>query len=101
MIRKMMVGVCVLMLVFSAGCDRRRVSREANQISAAYEVKMDKGQTTREQDQRFIRAMGKVSLELDSSIRGTKKAEATRAAAIKAAELGVDPNVVPKLDSEQ
>jgi hypothetical protein len=39
---------------------------------------MDKGETTSEQDRRFIRAMSKVAFELDRNIRGTKKAESTR-----------------------
>lgn len=69
------------------GCsvgERRRVSRESNALATGFVDQMDKGQTTRDQEQRFIRAMNKVLLELDRSIRGTKKAEETREDAIRA-----------------
>jgi len=84
----------VLLALILAGCNgqRRRVSREANSLTAAYVVKMDKAQTTADQDKRFIRAMSMVAFEMDRSIRGDKKAKQTRKSAEKLAEGGLDPD---------
>lgn len=80
-------------MLATTGCgEKRRVSREANSLSAAYVVHMEKGNTTREQDQRFIKAISQVAYELDRNIRGDKKAKATRQAAQKLATSGLDPN---------
>lgn len=80
----------VLALVFMLGCsgERRRVSMETNSLTAAYESKMDKGETTPEQDKRFIRSISKVAYELDRNIRGKKKADDTRNQARKLAGIG-------------
>ena len=80
-----MVPVAVLAMAFAL-CGCRRESREANQLSAAYEYQMDKGKTTPDQDRKFIHAISKVNLQLDSAIRGTKTAQKSRDDAIKAAE---------------
>ena len=77
--------VLVLAFVLS-GCESRRVAREANELSAAYEYQMDKGKTTPEQDKNFIHAISKVNLQLDSAIRGTKTSQKSRDDAIKAVE---------------
>ena len=78
--KKISIITFVLIAFVFSGCsgERRRVSRETNALTRAYEIKMDKGETTSEQDKRFIRAMSKVALELDRNIRGTKKANETR-----------------------
>lgn len=94
--------LCLLLALFLAGCngERRRVSREANSLTAAYAVKMENGQTTADQDRRFIRAMSKVCLELDRSIRGDKKANQTRKAAEKLAGVGLDHDSNFNLDED-
>lgn len=95
----MRICACILIL-FLVGCEsgtKREASRETNSLSAAYETKMKKGQTTPEQDKRFIQAMSRQVHEMDRAIRGTKKADETRRKAIQAAELGVDPSAVPNL----
>ena len=77
---KIRIFIVLASMSFLVGCggERTRVSRENNALTAAYVVKMDKGETTPDQDRRFIHAMSKVSLELDRNIRGPKKAESTR-----------------------
>lgn len=76
----------------------RRVTREANSLTAAYVTNMDKGLTTRDQDQRFIRAMSSVVYEVDRNIRGNKKASETRKASEKLSSVGVDPKSDMNMD---
>jgi hypothetical protein len=78
---KLVLGTLgMLVMIFMLGCsgERRRVSMETNSLTAAYEAKMDKGETTSAQDKRFIKSMSQVAYELDRNIRGKKKADATR-----------------------
>lgn len=98
--RRLAAAATLVLALALAGCngERRRVSREANALTAAFTVKMDKGETNRDQEQRFIRAMSKVSYELDRSIRGSKKAKKTRDAANKLAAGGLDPDSNLNLD---
>ena len=78
---KLSLAMAVVLLCL-AGCgERTRVSRENNSLTAAYVAKMDKGETTPDQDKRFIRAVSKAAFELDRNIRGPKKAQATRSEA--------------------
>jgi len=78
--KRLSIVILAVVLPFLAGCngERTRVSRENNSLTAAYVTKMDKGETTSEQDKRFIRAVSKVALELDRNIRGKENAETTR-----------------------
>lgn len=100
------VGVCValgLCLVALSGCDegeRRRVSRESNALTAVFEQQMLDGKTTREEEQAFIRAVSKVAFQMDASIRGTKKATATREAAKEIAAHGGNPLQPLNLDND-
>jgi hypothetical protein len=84
--RKIAPAAMLVLVLILSGCESRRVAREANQLSAAYEYQMDKGRTTSEQDKQFIHAISKVNLQLDSAIRNTKSAQQSRDDAIKAAE---------------
>lgn len=80
MIRKFSTITLFVMVVIFSGCsgERSRVSRENNALTTAYVIKMDKNETTTEQDKRFIRAINKVAYELDRNIRGKKKADNTK-----------------------
>ena len=82
--------VPILALVLVVGCGKaRQKSMENNALHTSFTVKMDKGKTNRDQEQRFIRASGKFALELDRSIRGTKKANKTYESARRAAASGI------------
>ena len=83
---KIRIVLAVAVVLVLSGCESRRVAREANQLSAAYEYQMDKGKTTPEQDKQFIHAISKVNLQLDAAIRGTKTAQAARDDAVRATQ---------------
>ena len=88
----LIVGVLMLGFVGCTWAERKRVSQEANGLSAAFVSQMDKKQTTREQEQAFIKAADRNFYELDRSIRGTAAADQTR----KSAQgVIVTPPVVP------
>lgn len=92
----------VMVLVLTSGCssgERRRVSRETNSLTAAYVIKMDKGETTADQDKRFIKAMSTTAYQIDRSIRGEKKAKQTRLEAERLASIGADPAAPVDLDN--
>lgn len=86
--------VVVLLVMGLCGCpkaERDRTSSEANKMVHSYRKLMDSGKTTTDQDKRFIRAADDQVYQLDRSIRGTKKADASRAQA-EAISNGIDPN---------
>lgn len=73
-------------LAFS-GCNKQemeKASREANATTYGFMRLMQKGQTTRAQEQAFITAMAALSLQVDREIRGTDKANQTRTDATSA-----------------
>ena len=86
------VLICSFVLVISGCGEKRRVSREANSLTAAFVILMKKGVTTRDQEKRFIIAISKVSYQLDRNIRGDKKAKKTRDSAEKLANAGINPD---------
>lgn len=95
--RKYALAVVLISLVAFTGCgERRRVSSETHAMSNVYTVKMKKGETTREQDQKYIEAMNDVVYELDRSIRGKKKADETKRLST-ALGNGTDPREVLNL----
>ena len=65
-----------------AGCDRRDSAEKANGETNRFNAFVKAGQTTRQQEQAFISAIADDCYQLDRSIRGTSKAEATKAASI-------------------
>ena len=71
----------VVVLSFS-GCKRNDATRNQNGFTNGFAKQMDDGKTTRDQEQKFIRASANLSYEVDRSVRGKKKADATKAAAI-------------------
>lgn len=76
------------------GCpkgERDRVSRESNQLVHLYRVKMERGETTPEQDKKFIAKIDDQILQIDRAIRGKEKADKSRAEA-EAISNGIDPN---------
>jgi hypothetical protein len=75
----LLVVVMVAMAICFSGCEKRRVSEEFNKLSRAFEAKMDKGETTREQEQAYIKAVSRLGYEVDRSIRGKKKSDQARA----------------------
>ena len=77
----LIVGILIMGLGGCTWAERKRVSQEANGLSAAFVSQMDKKQTTREQEQAFIRAADRNFYELDRSIRGTAAADQTRKSA--------------------
>lgn len=93
---KKVIGGLVLacFLVFGAtGCtDKRTASREFNTLSTLYRSKMEAGKTTPEQDKEYIRAVSRLSYELDRYIRGTSSADRTKRDAEIMGATGVDPN---------
>lgn len=72
------VGACLA----CASCQKHNVARNHNGYANKYRKEMDEGRTTPEQDKRFIRANANQAYELDRAVRGKKKADATRAAAL-------------------
>lgn len=86
--------LAIAIVISLPGCDEEteRVTRESNGLVVGFIQKMEKGETTREQEQRFIKACGKVLFEVDRAVRGTKKAEQTRNDILKALQAGVDVN---------
>lgn len=99
MIRKLVLPL--LLVAMLSGCssgERRRVSRETNSLTTAYVTRMDKGQTTPDQDKRFIKAIATVALELDKNIRGEKKALQTMREAQALAAAGLQPGAPIDLD---
>ncbi len=86
--------ILVLACAGLSGCpkaERDRTSSEANKMVHSYRKLMDEGKTTPDQDKRFIRAVDDQVYQLDRAIRGTKKADASRAQA-EAIANGIDPN---------
>jgi len=82
--RKLMLAAALsFCLVGCSWAERRRISMEDNAMSVKFVSLMDKGQTTRDQEQKFIRAAKDNFFQLDRSIRGTSAAEATRQKAEK------------------
>ena len=93
--RLLVTSILAITIIISLpGCDEetKRVTRESNGLVVGFIQKMEKGETTREQEQRFIKACGKVLFEVDRAVRGTKKAEQTRNDILKALQAGVDIN---------
>lgn len=91
----------VLVVVLCSGCGvSRQVSMEANASTAKFAKLIDNGKTTRDQEQRFIKAMSGVNFELDRAIRGTTKATATRNTAVIEAQTGVDLSAPLKLQKD-
>jgi hypothetical protein len=75
------VVVALALSLGMTGCnsqETKRVTREAHVLTAAFIDKMKKGETTREQEQQFIEAVGKVAYEVDRAVRGTKAADQTK-----------------------
>jgi hypothetical protein len=83
------------LMVFSlASCqytERRKASMQLNALSAKFENMVEKGQTTRVQEQAYIKAVNDLSLQLDRSVRGTTTANLTRQNAVILSNTGVDP----------
>lgn len=97
----MFVVVCVFSFGMT-GCDSqetKRVTREAHVLTAAFIGKMKKGETTREQEQQFIEAIGKVAYEVDRAVRGTKAADQTKND-IDLMTKGIDLSKPLQLDSK-
>jgi hypothetical protein len=94
--------VLVIVIVASTtGCaERRRASEEFNKLSRAFEAKMEKGETTREQEQSYVRATSRLAYEFDRSIRGNKKADRARKEA-EAIINGFRPNDPLRIDAEE
>jgi hypothetical protein len=78
-VRILSVGIIVVLCL--TGCESSKQSRENNALSERYQQKMDKGETTPEQDKSFIRASTRAWYEMDAALRGRKKADATKAQA--------------------
>jgi len=89
---KIVVVPCVLILALSS-CNQKSkdVSMKANATTRAFVEKMVKGETTREQEQAFIRVVADITFEIDRNLRGTEKAERTKATAT-AVMSGIDIN---------
>jgi uncharacterized lipoprotein NlpE involved in copper resistance len=93
--------VSSLVIFCFCGCtntETKRVTREQNGMTHVFVSKMDKGETTREQEQKFIKAQDKVAYEVDRAVRGIKKAQKTRLEA-EAISQGIDINAPLNLDS--
>lgn len=87
-----------------AGCqytDRRKASMEMNAMSVRFEKLVEQGKTTRDQEQKYIKAVSDMSLQLDRSVRGTTKANATRQNAGVLADTGVDPSAPVKISKSK
>jgi len=83
--------VMVVVVLALSGCEKKDAARNANGYSNAFKAKMESGQTTREQEQQFIRACAGLCYELDRSVRGTKKADETKAAAVASPDATINP----------
>jgi hypothetical protein len=73
---------------------------KANATTRAFVEKMAKGETTREQEQAFIRVVADITFEIDRNLRGTEKAERTKATAT-AVMNGIDINAPLRLLDEK
>jgi len=95
--------VLFLLLVLGlCGCpkaERDRTSSEANKMVHTYRKLMDAGKTTADQDKRFIRAVDDTVYQIDRAVRGTKKADSSRAQA-EAISNGVDPDAPLNLNDD-
>lgn len=93
--------VCSFVVVSLSGCNDRakNASMKANITSRAFVQKMNNGETTREQEQSYIRAVADLVFELDRNLRGTEKAENTKKLAAIISN-GIDPNTPMKLFKE-
>lgn len=98
--KKIILALSLVSILFLTGCEKNRVSSETSSLTTAYRAKMDKGETTPEQDKAFIRAMEEVVYQLDRANRGKKKADETRRMAKMIVE-GNDPREVFKLDDSK
>ena len=79
----MKIVVISLVVVLSlSGCKRNDATRNHNGFSNAFVVQMKAGKTTREQEQKFIEVNADLSYEVDRAVRGQKKADQTRSAAL-------------------
>ena len=80
--------MCILfcLCLFLSGCEVKDKAQEMNGLTGRYDTLMSKGKTTPTQDQLFIHTIAEEALEFDRALRGTKKAEATRAAAVEGAQ---------------
>lgn len=81
LIGSFVIGIILVLVLALPGCNKQQMekaSREANATTYGFMRLMQKGQTTRAQEQAFITAMAALSLQVDREIRGTDKANQTR-----------------------
>jgi hypothetical protein len=102
--RKIAVILVFVSCIGLSGCqwsERRKSSMEFNVLSSAFSQKTESGQTTREQEQAYIKAVASLALQLDRSIRGTKSAQKTREQAEIFGKTGIDPTKPINIDSNR
>lgn len=102
--RKLTIILVFVSCISLAGCqwaERRRSSMEFNVLSSAFNQKTESGQTNREQEQAYIKAVSVLALQLDRSIRGTKSAQKTREQAEIFGKTGIDPTKPINIDSNK
>ena len=99
---KIRLALAILLVTGLCGCpkaERDRTSSEANKMVHQYRVLMERGETTPDQDKRFIKAVDDQVYQLDRSIRGTKRADSSRAQA-EAIANGINPDTPLDLNDE-
>lgn len=98
-LHRIIVWTCIILgalaIVFTLpGCtesEAKTVSRETNQLTAKFIELMNEGKTTRDQEQKFIQAMGNVTFQLDRAIRGDTAATTSQKNAVIEAKTGINP----------
>lgn len=96
-------AVCIL-LIGIAGCNKaetEKISAETAEMAIRFDQLVKSGKTTREQEQAYIAAVGKVAYQLDRAIRGTTAADTTQRQAIIEATTGINPNAPVNLDDSK
>jgi hypothetical protein len=95
-VKKLAICLMSLSMIFClTSCqytERRKASMQLNVLSSRFENMVEKGQTTRVQEQAYIKAVSDLSLQLDRSVRGTNAANQTRQNTMIFSNTGVDPN---------
>ena len=79
---RVVLVVALFVTVSFSGCKRNDATRNHNGYSNKFAKLVKEGKTTREQEQKFISVNADMSYQVDRAVRGTKKADKTRAAAL-------------------
>lgn len=95
-----LVVVCLALCCTSCDEKAKNVSMKANATTRVFVEKMKNGQTTREEEQKFVELTAELVFEVDRALRGTEKAEETKKKAAAIAS-GLDPEAPLRIFEEE